>query len=279
MSITAAEKSVEAPVADAASPQKRAETAWIWQVTALSIVLGVMLALAIRTTERARDPKTPGSNRFGLLAALLDREHQANSRLENDILRLRKQKEDYLKAQQGGTEVYTGLNKQLDELKATAGLAAISGSGIRLTVRDSPDTVPEGADFNEFIVHDQDLNNLIGELKLGGVWQLAISGADTERLQRIVVTTTARCVGPTAVVNGTPLSAPYHILALGDATTLRAHLDRADGYIKQRGLDVKKMVEITDVEEITLPEYSGNLNPRYAVPVPEKPAATPAVGS
>jgi uncharacterized protein YlxW (UPF0749 family) len=276
MSISAAEKSVEPAAGEAGvSPARRWDRAWIGYVTALSIILGGMLALAVRTTESSRKSATPGSNRFDLLSAILDRERTANSRLEADILRLREQRDGLLKAKRGGNATTDGLNKELADLKVMAGLSEHSGAGIRVTVRDSPDAVPEGADFNEFIVHDQDLNNLIGELKSGGVWQLGISGADTDRMQRIVVTTTARCVGPTAVVNGTPLSAPYHILALGDAKQIRAHLERADGYIRQRGLDAKRMVELTDMAEIKLPEYSGNMSPRYAEPVkPAKPAET-----
>jgi uncharacterized protein YlxW (UPF0749 family) len=117
------------------------------------------------------------------------------------------------------------------------------------------------------MVHDQDLNNILNDLKAAGVEHLGISGVDTTSIQRVVVTTTARCVGPTAVVNGTPLSAPYHIYAIGDRQLLRQYLERPDGYIRgPRQLDQRKMVAIEDMDEISLPEFA-SISARYAKPV------------
>ena len=88
MSITAAEKSVDPPAPGAASAQAvRRDNAWIWQVTLLSVLLGGMLALAVRTTEQSRT--TPGSSsRLGLLAALIDREKQESEALQQEVAAL-----------------------------------------------------------------------------------------------------------------------------------------------------------------------------------------------
>jgi uncharacterized protein YlxW (UPF0749 family) len=106
-------------------------------------------------------------------------------------------------------------------------------------------------------------------LKAAGAQQLAISGADSTKPQRVVVSTTARCVGPTAVVNGTYLSAPFHIFAIGDPKALREALERPDGYVRgQRRLEAKKMIEISDAPKMVFPEYSGKLQARYTQPLP-----------
>ncbi|MBM3459608.1 MAG: DUF881 domain-containing protein, partial [Armatimonadetes bacterium] len=90
-------------------------------------------------------------------------------------------------------------------------------------------------------------------------------------LQRIVVTTTARCVGPNTIVNGVQLSAPYTILAIGNSRELRGALEMQNGFVQMRGLDVLKMITIEEMERLELPEYAGSLNLRYARPAPAKP--------
>ncbi len=273
MSITAAEKSIDPPAPGAVSAQAvRRDNAWIWQVTMLSVLLGGMLALAVRTTEQSRT--TPGSSsRLGLLAALIDREKQESEGLQQEVAALRRRHGELLAEAQGGTQTAKDLKSAFDAVKELAGLSAISGPGLNITIRDSPDAPPENVPFEEYLVHDQDLNHIISILKTSGAQHLAVSGADSERLQRVVVSTTARCVGPTAVVNGTYLAAPYHILAIGDAQRMRAALDEPDGYVRgMRELDKKKMIEIVDHEKIDLPEYSGKLQARYAKPVAEEGA-------
>jgi uncharacterized protein YlxW (UPF0749 family) len=271
MSITAVEKTAEAPAAAPAAPVARTGNTWVWQVTALSLVLGGMLALAVRTTEKSRTSMAPGGSRLGLLAALIDREKEQTDRLQQEVAELRRQKDLALARMKGNKGETDALKRQFDAVREMAGLSAVTGPGLDVTIQDSPVAPPDNVPFEEYLVHDQDLNQIISSLKAAGAQHLAISGADSTRLQRVVVTTTARCVGPTAVVNGTYLSAPYHIFAIGNAAALRAALERPDGYVRgQRELDAKKMIEIKDAERLVFPEYTGKLQARYAKPVPEK---------
>lgn len=273
MSITAVEKTKVdegAGAAAAAAPLRRVDNSWIWQVTALSLVLGGMLALAVRTTEKSRASLTPGGSRLGLLSALIDREKEQSERLQQELAELRRQKDDAVAKIKGGKGEIDDLKRQFEAVQAMAGLSAIDGRGLDITVQDSPQPPADNVPFEEYLVHDQDLNHIIAILKAAGAQHLAISGADSTRLQRVVVTTTARCVGPTAVVNGTYLSAPYHIFAIGDPAVLRAALEAPDGYVRgQRELDQKKMIEIREVERLVFPEYTGKLQARYARPIPE----------
>jgi uncharacterized protein YlxW (UPF0749 family) len=243
--------------------QSPGDHVWVWHVTALSIALGILLALAIRTTGRLRNSSVPGS-RFGVSTAFLSRYKEHNLLLQRQIIELRRQVSDQVATADLDTQAAGALRKDFERLKEVAGLSAAQGPGLRLTVRDSLEapvlSVPD------YLVHDQDLNNLIAELKAAGAQHLAIAGADETNLQRVVVTTTARCVGPTAVVNGTPLSAPYHILAIGDPKRLRAALERPDGYIRVRELDARKMILIEEAAQLVLPEYSGTFKARYARP-------------
>ena len=250
--------------------------AWVWQVTALSIGLGILLALAIRTTERIR--VSNDSSRLGVSTAFLSRYKEQNARLQDEMLELRRKKDGYIANMDSDSRATNELKRQFEELKAMAGISAGTGPGIEITVRDNTGPLLPGDEPGNFalnLVHDQDLINIINTLKGAGSTQIAIAGADAQNLQRVIVTTTARCVGPTAIVNGIPLSAPYRIVALGDPPTLKTALERPDSYVRARKLDERKMLSVREQTDLAVPEYSGTLNPRYARPIAEKEKGEP----
>jgi uncharacterized protein YlxW (UPF0749 family) len=278
MALTTAESSTEGrPAAQSAGPaaQHHSDHHWVWQVTLLSAAMGMMLALAVRTTDQSRRSAL-SNNRFQLSAAFLARYKDRNHRLQGQVVDLRRELSEYMTGMEDTSRATDSLKRQFEALKSQAGLSAVQGPGIKITLQDSTDIPTVGGqveDYRAYLIHDQDLNNLLTELKTAGAEHLAISGADPQNLQRIVVRTTARCVGPTAVVNGIPLSAPYHILAIGDPKRLREYLERPDGYIRRvRQLDVLKMVVIEEAGRLVLPEYSGTLTVRYGKPVAETKA-------
>jgi uncharacterized protein YlxW (UPF0749 family) len=260
-----------APIPEAGSESAwHPDNAWVWQVTLLSIGLGVLLALAIRTTDRLR-VSNQTTNRLGISTAFLSRYKEQNGRLQQEIVDLRGQVNKYIAGMEGDSRTTDDLKRKFESLKITSGISAATGPGLEITVRDNTGPLLPGdppGDFALNLVHDQDLINLLNELKRAGSTQIAIAGADAENLQRVIVTTTARCVGPTAIVNGTPLSAPYRILALGDPVALRRTLERPEGYVHGvRKLDERKMISVQEKPSLTVPEYSGTLSPRYARPV------------
>jgi len=277
MSITAAENpeamSVEpaaAPAQPAAAENAHGDHGWVWQVTGLSMILGVMLALAINTTSRIKDSGLPWKG-LGVSAAILSTYKEQNETLQGEIKSLRHQVDDLQQGARGNTEASRVLKEQLQEVRMLAGLVAVHGPGLKVTLRDSPvkrlsDVSPE--DSQQYLVHDADLNGLVEELKAAGAEALAISGVDPRNMQRVVVNTTARCVGPNAVVNGTQLSAPYTIYAVGNPKDLRSALEMRNGYIQTRYLDVLKMINIEESQELVLPEYAGRVACKYARPAP-----------
>jgi uncharacterized protein YlxW (UPF0749 family) len=276
MSVSAAENTVEAKAAvdpAAVAPTARpSDHGWVWQVTALSGVLGVMLALAINTTTRIRNSGIP-LNRFGVSAAILSTYKEQNENLQGEIQDLRRQINDLEQSANSTSQSTVLLKDQLQEIRTLSGLAPVQGPGLKILLRDSPeprlkDLPPE--EEESYLVHDVDINGLLNELKAAGSEALAISGADADNIQRVVVTTTARCVGPNAIINGTQISAPYTIYAIGNPKELRSALEMPKGYIQIRYLDVLKMIQIEEAANLVLPEYNGRFSPKYARPAPPK---------
>ncbi|MFN3650029.1 MAG: DUF881 domain-containing protein [Armatimonadota bacterium] len=266
MSLLDEAEAVKNPNAPAPPAARRfSDTAWIWQVTALSAVLGVMLSLAITTTDQSRNANVPG-NRLSLSASYEAIFREQNARLEDEIKDLRAQVDGYVATIDDSSRVTEKMKAEFEALRREGGLSQVEGPGLRIRLRDKPEGGGVG-DYQVNLIHDQDLNNILNELKAAGARNIAVTGADTDRLQRVIVTTTARCVGNIAMVNHTPLAGPFEILVLGDPRELRAALERPEGYIRERELDTRQMVELEEAPRLVLPEYAGTLTTQYAEPV------------
>ena len=108
------------------------------------------------------------------------------------------------------------LQKDLDELNKLLGLTEIKGSGIILTIRDSEPIASKdlGIDATSSIVHDEDLRQLVNELKNAGAEAISING------QRIVTNTAINCSGSIITINGVKLNSPFEIRAIGNEASL-----------------------------------------------------------
>lgn len=153
------------------------------------------------------------------------------------------------------------LINQLKRAEIMAGMVEVEGAGIIVTVKDSTYSDIQG-DLNNYLIHDSDLLTIVNELRGAGAEALSINN------ERIVSTTEIRCVGPTVSVNGTKITAPFVIKAIGDAPTLEnAIMMRGGVYDSLTAWGLK--IEINRVTDIIIPAYSGLINFEHAVPITE----------
>ena len=102
--------------------------------------------------------------------------------------------------------------------KFLAGLTAVKGPGIIVTLNDSKNPFPSGlppgyAPPN--IIHDTDINQVVNELKAAGAEAVSVND------QRLVAVSPVRCAGPTVFVNNTQRRPRRYIIkAIGDPKTL-----------------------------------------------------------
>src|SRR5262249_45079574 len=147
-----------------------------------------------------------------------------NEQLQQEVSKLREQSTRMETQLAEGTHATETLNQQLQSVKLLAGLTPVRGPGLMITLRDSKKKLPAGYDPAQAIVHDQDINAILSELKAAGTEALAISGADRSQSQRVTALTTARCAGPGMKVNDTVFGAPYTIYAIGNPAELESQL-------------------------------------------------------
>jgi uncharacterized protein YlxW (UPF0749 family) len=107
------------------------------------------------------------------------------------------------------------LQRRLRRLEAPAGMLAMAGPGLTVTLDDAPrGEAPAGVDPNLLLVHQQDIQAVVNALWAGGAEAISLQG------QRIIATTGIKCVGNSVVLQGVPYSPPYRIKAVGDSTTM-----------------------------------------------------------
>lgn len=248
----------ESRIADAPGSGKRRSQSdhWIWQVTALSAALGVMLALAVRTEEHIRNMGLP-SDRHGVSADSMTKWQKQEKKLNAEIRQLRAQVTDFRSSASDNHRTTNLLHKQFDQYRALMGYAPVQGPGLRMTLRNSPIQILAGTDPNAYLANAEDLNSLVNELWAAGAEAVAVGESGGKTAQRYIVTTTLRPMGEGVTVDGMNLKAPYEILAIGNPKELRAALSMPEGIIQTRGLgpEVLKMLSIQETQHLVLPAH------------------------
>lgn len=105
------------------------------------------------------------------------------------------------------------LVKELKKYRAVLGKESVQGPGIVVTLSDSH-YVPNGADPNDYIVHEQHIRSVVYELLVSGAEAVAVNG------QRITDFSYIKCVGPVVKIDGRRYPAPFVITAIGNPDTM-----------------------------------------------------------
>ncbi len=179
--------------------------------------------------------------------------------LKENIGRVREQLDEYRRELAANTEMLREINAELERQKMMAGLLAVEGPGVLVTLDDSS-IRSAAADSTDFLIHEYDLRDVVNLLWLAGSEAIAVND------ERIVATTSIYCVGSTVMVNDTRLSPPYLIQAVGNSVVQEDVL-RNPGYlreIKQRAELYGVQFKVNRIGTLTLPAYKGGFPIHYA---------------
>lgn len=243
---------------------------WIIQISALCVVLGMLLAAALKTQWSIRNSSGIPTTRFsGLAQALLD-EKDRNKLAREEIIDLRAKVDKYEMASGKVTTKSQLLSDELQKVKFMAGLTPAYGKGVVITLRDSPKRPPSNADPNLvqfYVIHDSDLRDFVNELIANGAEAVAIS--DKSSTQRVIAKTAIRCVGGVIKINDVPMGPPFAVTAIGPPDLLSGAIEMRGGLMDNfRFIDglAKSMVQIRAKDDLVVPAYSGNTSLIYATP-------------
>ena len=239
--------------------RRRVGPAWRVATPAIAVVAGILLVTSA-VTSRGTDLR-PG--RYDSLADLARQETQRVTDLRQEVERLSADVEQ-LSADLDHRAVER-LEARADALAGPAGLSAVRGPGLTVSLDDAPEELRQAAgdQVSDAIVHQQDIQAVVNALWAGGAEAMTLQG------QRVVSTTGIKCVGNTVILHGVPYSPPYVVRAIGDPGTLQRSLD-ASRYI-QAYLEAVEAYQlgwgVRTERRVTAPAYTGAVALRHARPV------------
>jgi len=227
-----------------------------WTIVVLAVfLLTGYLFVAASITSGGSDLRPAG----GDVASLL---HERSQRVDQRRVEARNIRSDIdkLSASVSSVALNSFLSK-VKKLEPSAGLTALKGPGLRVTLTDAPRTVDaHGVDPNLLVVHQQDIQAFVNALWAGGAEAVTLQG------QRLISTTGIKCVGNTVVLDGVPYSPPYVIEAIGNTATMNLSVSTSPETVNyadyvgkfQLGLVVEA------ISKITAKAYAGAVSLRYA---------------
>lgn len=195
---------------------------------------------------------------------LVDLARVETTRLEDNeaaVVGLREQRDAFIDAQSPAEPETDQAEAELISL--AAGQSAVAGPGIVVELWDAtpPADLPgSGLHPDDLVVHQQDLEAVLNAMWAGGAEALMIQD------QRIISTSSVRCVGNVLLLHGRHYSPPYRVSAIGDPQTLRAAVESAPGvqvyrqYVEAYGLGWSLAHE----DDIEMPAYTGPMRVDHA---------------
>ncbi|PFG21110.1 DUF881 domain-containing protein [Serinibacter salmoneus] len=141
------------------------------------------------------------------------------------------------------------------------GAEPVAGQGVRVTLTDAP-AGTAADDYNDLVVHQQDIQAVVNALWRGGAEAMSIQG------QRVVSTTAVRCIGNVLLLHEATYSPPYYIEAIGDQEALEealaqdASIRLYQEYVERFGLGYA-----VERDDLTLAAYTGGRSLSYATPL------------
>lgn len=235
-------------------------------MTVVCFIFGGLVAMQVRAYQRVQRNRDDSAR--GQVAAemqirdmrdRLTNTNKQNVELSTDLDHMKKQVES---GQKVGQSQLDQLKSQIKDLQMVAGLTAVTGPGVTITLDDNPEVSKAGLSSGmplPGIVHDFDLQQVVNELRAAGAEAIAISGT------RITGYTPIRCVGPVININWEHVAPPYRVQAIGDSERLSRALSMPSGIVEQLRNQVI-VVRINDEHMLRLPAAEDMPSLRVAKP-------------
>lgn len=211
---------------------------------AVAALIGVLLVGQLRSQAR---PIELSSLSADDLSALVDQLLTRNGELQDGLRLLRDQVRDYELAESLGQSGQDQTEQELLRIRAFGGLAAVEGQGVHIGV--------DG--FLDYIA----VNDLINELRNAGAEAIAIDAV------RITASSVAVQGVDAIEIDGTEITSPFTIDAIGSPDGLLSTLDRPGGIKAQLEQSVAATIVIEQRQLIDIPATERNLSPQVAQPV------------
>lgn len=169
---------------------------------------GVAFVIVLAATMTPPDPEVRLPRQYRL-AGLIERRAATTEELRTEVAALRAEVEELSSAAAARQTASDEIAQALEILGRQAGLAAMSGPGLVVSLADSELAESPSGNVNDLVIHSEDVRAVVNALWRAGAEAISLNG------QRLVGTSAVVCVGNTLLVNGTVHSPPYVAAAIG----------------------------------------------------------------
>lgn len=184
-----------------------------------------------------------------------------------ELEKLVEQKSEKLYALQnittGEENIIDILESDLETNKIKAGYTKLQGPGIEIIMFDNLLLDDNVISYNDDIIHDVDILNIINDLKVAGAEAISINE------ERIISNSEIKCGGPIIRVNDRSLGAPFTIKAIGDPKVLMAAVNAPGTYGDTLRTIYGIGLEPYMVDKLEVPAYKGVFTFNFAKPMEE----------
>ena len=199
-----------------ATGRSRTQLAFGALAVVLCLVLGVAIVTQVRQTESGDSLETA---RPADLLVLLDSLQQREAALNTEVADLQRTLESLRSSGSNDEAAIENARARLAALSILIGTVAATGPGVTLTITDvAPGVSPET------------MLDVVNELRAAGAEAMQLGGPGQPPV-RVGVDTWVVGQPGALVVDGTTLSPPYSVLAIGDPATLATALNIPGGAV------------------------------------------------
>ncbi len=238
---------------------------WVMPVTIVCLFFGGLIAMLINSTNQ--DNNTNDANPIKTMISFRKENEKLRGELETKDQQYKEKSKEYdslINDVALKTSASDKLIKELTTLRIKAGIIAIEGPGIIITIDDTNTIKPKitGDNAAPYLTHDIDILMLVNEMRAAGAEAIEINN------ERLAYNSAIRCVGPVIQVNGKPVSTPFIIKAIGKPEELLGAANLPFGVLDGlRPLGIKIDVKKRDLIKIDALNTPQSID--YAKPAPE----------
>lgn len=227
----------------------------------ISITLGIMcflltiaICVQIRTTNLANSTvsQTLSDNE------LRDQVLKMKERYDNTYREIENAQKELEKIRLTATQNDKTAETKEQELKENnmiLGNTDVTGDGVEIVLEDAKAS-NTSLNLSAQLIHYSDIQLVVNELKNAGAEAIEVNG------QRLVATSAITCEGNIIKINNERIGSPFTIRAIGSQELLYGGLSRI-GSILDVIRDGGNTANITKVDDITIPKYSGVISYKY----------------
>jgi uncharacterized protein YlxW (UPF0749 family) len=234
---------------------------WTALVPVVALAAGLLFATSSRTAL-GTDLRAGESSE---LSNLIEQREAAVARQQDELAQVQQQVEALTDQAATRNGAVAAAQAEGQQGLASAGLTAVSGPGLSVTLDDAPAQaggggLPSGATADDLVIHQSDVQGVVNALWAAGADGVAIMG------RRLIGTSAVICVGNTLLLQGRTYSPPFVVTAVGSAAQMRQQLAAsAEVQLLREAVDAFGLTyAVLDQRRVELPAYDGALEMRYA---------------